>query len=88
MTDRQRELDGPLLIVDNSASGRNGLDYLSEWAELASGIDIARSNECSHIIIGRHEDQRVAKRPTAEPDRAAKQRRGVSETSDSSGVVG
>jgi superfamily II DNA or RNA helicase len=41
MTDRQRELDGPLFIVDNSASGRNGLDYLREWAELASGIDIA-----------------------------------------------
>ncbi len=33
--------DGPLFIVDNSPSGRNGLDYLREWSELASSIDIA-----------------------------------------------
>ncbi len=33
--------DGPLFIVDNGASGRNGLDYLREWSELAKGIDIA-----------------------------------------------
>ncbi len=33
--------DGPLFIVDNGASGRNGLDYLREWSELASSIDIA-----------------------------------------------
>lgn len=33
--------DGPLFIVDNSEGGRNGLDYLREWSELASGIDIA-----------------------------------------------
>ncbi len=38
----QRQMtDGPLFIVDNRASGRNGLDYLREWSELASGIDIA-----------------------------------------------
>jgi superfamily II DNA or RNA helicase len=41
MSDHARKLEGPLFIVDNSASGRNGLDYLREWAELASGIDIA-----------------------------------------------
>lgn len=33
--------EGPLLIVDNSEGGRNGLDYLREWSELASSIDIA-----------------------------------------------
>ncbi len=33
--------DGPLFIVDNGASGRNGLEYLREWSELASSIDIA-----------------------------------------------
>lgn len=33
--------DGPLFIVDNSAGGRNGLDYLRDWSEVASGIDIA-----------------------------------------------
>ncbi len=33
--------DGPLFIVDNGASGHNGLDYLREWAELASSVDIA-----------------------------------------------
>jgi superfamily II DNA or RNA helicase/HKD family nuclease len=33
--------DGPLFIVDNGASGRNGVDYLREWSELASSIDIA-----------------------------------------------
>ena len=31
----------PLFIVDNSPSGRNGLGYLREWADLASQIDIA-----------------------------------------------
>jgi len=31
----------PLFIVDNSAGGRTGLGYLTEWAELASNIDIA-----------------------------------------------
>jgi len=34
-------VDGPLFIVDNGASGRNGLDYLREWSELAKSIDIA-----------------------------------------------
>lgn len=33
--------EGPLFIVDNSEGGRNGLDYLREWSELASRIDIA-----------------------------------------------
>lgn len=33
--------DGPLFVVDNSEGGRNGLDYLREWSELASSIDIA-----------------------------------------------
>ncbi len=33
--------DGPLFIVDNGVSGRNGLDYLREWSGLASSIDIA-----------------------------------------------
>ncbi|MEZ5182208.1 MAG: phospholipase D-like domain-containing protein [Acidimicrobiales bacterium] len=33
--------EGPLFIVDNSEGGRNGLDYLREWSELASSIDIA-----------------------------------------------
>jgi SNF2 family DNA or RNA helicase len=33
--------DGPLFIVDNGESGRNGLDYLREWSELAKSIDIA-----------------------------------------------
>lgn len=33
--------DGPLFIVDNSDGGRNGLDYLREWSELARSIDIA-----------------------------------------------
>ena len=33
--------DGPLFIVDNGASGRNGLDYLREWADLAKSIDVA-----------------------------------------------
>ena len=33
--------DGPLFIVDNGKSGRNGLDYLREWSELAKAIDIA-----------------------------------------------
>jgi len=33
--------DGPLFIVDNSPDGRNGLDYLREWSELASSVDIA-----------------------------------------------
>lgn len=33
--------DGPLFIVDNSEGGRNGLDYLREWSELARSIDIA-----------------------------------------------
>lgn len=31
----------PLFIVDNTEGGRNGLDYLSEWCDLASSIDIA-----------------------------------------------
>lgn len=31
----------PLFIVDNGISGRSGLDYLREWSELASTIDIA-----------------------------------------------
>jgi superfamily II DNA or RNA helicase len=31
----------PLFIVDNTDGGRNGLDYLSEWCELASSVDIA-----------------------------------------------
>lgn len=34
-------VDGPLFIVDNSDGWRNGLDYLREWSELASSIDIA-----------------------------------------------
>ena len=33
--------DGPLFIVDNGKSGRNGLEYLREWSELASSVDIA-----------------------------------------------
>lgn len=33
--------DGPLFIVDNSATGRNGLDYLREWCQIATGFDIA-----------------------------------------------
>jgi hypothetical protein len=33
--------DGPLFIVDNGKSGRNGLDYLREWSELAKAVDIA-----------------------------------------------
>lgn len=33
--------DGPLFIVDNGVSGRTGLDYLREWSELASSIDVA-----------------------------------------------
>ena len=33
--------DGPLFIVDNSPEGRKGLDYLREWSEIASGVDIA-----------------------------------------------
>ena len=33
--------DGPLFIVDNGKSGRNGLEYLREWSELAKAIDIA-----------------------------------------------
>jgi superfamily II DNA or RNA helicase len=33
--------DRPLFIVDNGVSGRNGLDYLREWSELAKSIDIA-----------------------------------------------
>lgn len=41
MIERTDKLGGPLFIVDNSDSGRSGLDYLREWAELASGIDIA-----------------------------------------------
>lgn len=32
---------GLLFIVDNSEGGRTGLDYLREWSELASSIDIA-----------------------------------------------
>jgi len=28
-------------IVDNGEGGRNGLDYLREWSEMASSIDIA-----------------------------------------------
>ena len=32
---------GPLFIVDNGASGRNGLDYLREWSEIAKSVDIA-----------------------------------------------
>lgn len=31
----------PLFIVDNSEGGRNGLDYLRQWSDLAKGIDIA-----------------------------------------------
>ena len=31
----------PLFIVDNTDGGRNGLDYLSEWCDLASSFDIA-----------------------------------------------
>jgi len=31
----------PLFIVDNTEGGRNGLDYLSEWCDLASSFDIA-----------------------------------------------
>jgi SNF2 family DNA or RNA helicase len=33
--------DGPLFIVDNGKSGRNGIDYLREWSELAKAMDIA-----------------------------------------------
>jgi hypothetical protein len=33
--------DGSLFIVDNAPDGRNGLGYLREWSELASGIDVA-----------------------------------------------
>lgn len=33
--------DGSLFIVDNSPDGRNGLGYLREWSELASGVDVA-----------------------------------------------
>ncbi len=38
---RSSVAEGPLFIVDNSEGGRNGLDYLREWSELASSIDIA-----------------------------------------------
>lgn len=31
---------GPLFIVDDGSSGRNELDYLREWSELMSSIDI------------------------------------------------
>lgn len=31
----------PLFIVDNSKGGRNGLEYLAEWCELAHSFDIA-----------------------------------------------
>ena len=33
--------DEPLFIVDNGVSGRNGLDYLRQWSEVASAVDIA-----------------------------------------------
>ncbi len=33
--------DEPLFIVDNSERGRSGLDYLREWCQIASSIDIA-----------------------------------------------
>ena len=33
--------EGPLFIVDNGKSERNGLGYLREWSELASSIDVA-----------------------------------------------
>ncbi len=36
----QREAE-PLFIVDNEEGGRNGLDYLREWCELATTFDIA-----------------------------------------------
>ncbi len=35
------EDNAPLFIVDNSPGGRNGLQYLREWSELAKGVDIA-----------------------------------------------
>lgn len=31
----------PLFIVDNSAGGRNGIEYLREWCDLASSLDVA-----------------------------------------------
>lgn len=41
-TDAKRTGDHePLFIVDNTEGGRNGLDYLSEWCDLASSLDIA-----------------------------------------------
>ena len=33
--------DAPLFIVDNTPGGRDGLQYLREWSELAKSIDIA-----------------------------------------------
>jgi len=34
--------EGPLFMVDNSEAGvRHEVDYLREWSELASSIDIA-----------------------------------------------
>jgi superfamily II DNA or RNA helicase len=33
--------DEPLFIVDNSPTGRSGLQYFREWSELANRIDIA-----------------------------------------------
>lgn len=32
---------GPLFIVDNAKGGRNGIEYLVEWCELAHSFDIA-----------------------------------------------
>ena len=32
---------GPLFIVDNAKEGRNGIEYLAEWCELAHSFDIA-----------------------------------------------
>jgi superfamily II DNA or RNA helicase len=40
-TDNRPKVSSPLFVVDNSPGGRSGLEYLREWCELASSMDVA-----------------------------------------------
>ena len=41
MSPEPKDADAPLFIVDNDNAGRSGLDYLSDWCDIASSIDVA-----------------------------------------------
>ncbi len=38
---KPRVNDEPLFIVDNAPGGRTGHEYLRQWCQISSGIDVA-----------------------------------------------